>query len=99
MTFFGKTDFLMHNFIRKAGILTLKSIGKTDFLISDYDNLNVLPIEIKSGKNQNNFRAIPKLVLNDGNYKLLYGYVFGNNNVFDIDNNLITLPIYLIMFV
>lgn len=76
-----------------------KKVGEVDFLINDYDNLNIIPVEIKSGDDQNNFRAIPKLVSGDGNYKLPYGYVFGNKNLFEIKNNLITLPIYLIMFV
>lgn len=76
-----------------------KKVGEVDFLINDYDNLHVLPIEIKSGKDQNNFRAIPKLVDPSGNYKLPVGYVFGNKNIVKKENNLITLPIYLIMFV
>lgn len=76
-----------------------KKVGEVDFLINDYNNLCVLPIEIKSGKDQNNFRAIPKLVSKDGNYKLPYGYVFGNKNIVEEKDGLITLPIYLIMFV
>lgn len=75
-----------------------KKVGEVDFLINDYDNLSVLPIEIKSGKDQNNFRAIPKLVAENGNYKIPYGYVFGNKNVFELKDNLIILPIYFIMF-
>ena len=76
-----------------------KKVGEVDFLINDFDNLNVVPIEIKSGKDQYNFRAIPKLVGEEGNYKLQYGYVFGNKNCFEKKDNLIILPIYLIMFV
>lgn len=75
-----------------------KKVGEVDFLINDYDNSNVLPIEIKSGKDQYNFRAIPKLVSNNGNYKLPYGYVFGNKNVIEEKGNLIVMPIYSIMF-
>ena len=75
-----------------------KKVGEVDFLINDYGNLHVLPVEIKSGKDQTNFRAIPKLVDPAGNYKLPFGYVFGNKNVVKKDNNLITLPIYTIMF-
>ena len=76
-----------------------KKVGEVDFLINDYDNLSVLPIEIKSGKDQNNFRAIPKLVSKDGNYKLPFGYIFGNKNISEIKDGLVILPIYLIMFV
>ena len=76
-----------------------KKVGEVDFLINDYDNLNILPIEIKSGNDQNNYRAIPKLVSPDGNYKLPVGYVLGNKNICDMKNNLLILPIYFIMFI
>ncbi len=76
-----------------------KKVGEVDFLLNDYDNLNVLPIEIKSGNDQNNFRAIPKLVDPEGNYKIPLGYVFGNKNIYEKKGNLIILPIYLIMFI
>ena len=68
-------------------------------MINDYNSLSVVPIEIKSGNDQQNFRAIPKLVVKDGNYKLQFGYIFGNNNIVKKENDLITLPIYLIMFI
>ena len=75
-----------------------KKVGEVDFLTNDYDSLSVLPIEIKSGNDQNNFRAIPKLVDPEGNYRLPKGYVFGNKNIVSKTGNLITLPIYMIMF-
>lgn len=75
-----------------------KKVGEVDFLINDYDNLSILPIEIKSGNDQNNFRAISKLVDPNGNYKIPYGYVFGNKNVVRKENGIITMPIYMIMF-
>lgn len=75
-----------------------KKVGEVDFLINDYNDLSILPIEIKSGNDQNNFRAIPKLVDKNGNYKMPYGYVFGNKNIIEEKNNLIIMPIYLIMF-
>ena len=76
-----------------------KKVGEVDFLINDYDNLSVLPIEIKSGKHQNNFRAIPKLVNKNGSYKLKKGYILGNKNIIKEENDLITFPIYMIMFI
>lgn len=75
-----------------------KKVGEVDFLINDYDSLSVLPIEIKSGNDQNNFRAIPKLTAPNGNYKLPQGYVFGNKNIIETKECLTTMPIYLIMF-
>ena len=76
-----------------------KKVGEVDFLINDYDNLYVLPLEIKSGNDQNYYRALPKLVDPNGNYKLKKGYVFGNKNIVVKEGNIITLPIYLIMFI
>ena len=76
-----------------------KKVGEVDFLINDYDNLSVLPIEIKSGTDGYKFRAIPKLVDKNGNYKLNKGYVFVNQNISKIENELYTFPIYMIMFV
>ena len=75
-----------------------KKVGEVDFLLNDYDGLNVLPVEIKSGKDQANFRAIPKLVDPSGNYKMPLGYIFGNKNLMEKNGNLITMPIYLVMF-
>lgn len=74
-----------------------KKVGEVDFLINDYDSLTVLPIEIKSGNDQNNFRAIPKLVKEP--YNLKKGYIFGNENIIKEEGNLITFPIYMIMFI
>lgn len=75
-----------------------KKVGEVDFMINDYDSLSILPIEIKSGNDQNNFRAIPKLVDPSGHYRLPNGYVFGNRNLFETKDHLTILPIYLIMF-
>ncbi len=75
-----------------------KKVGEVDFLINDYDNLSIVPVEIKSGKDQANYRAIPKLIDPNGNYKLKKGYVFGNKNILKKEGNLITAPIYLVMF-
>lgn len=76
-----------------------RTVGGVDFLINDYDLLSPVAIEIKSGNDQNKFRALPKLIDKNGQYKLAKGYVFGNKNTVKQEGNLITLPIYLIMFV
>ena len=75
-----------------------KKTGEVDFLVNDYEGLSVLPIEVKSGSDQGNFRAIPKLVDSEGGYKLPKGYVLGNRNTMARAGNLITLPIYMAMF-
>ncbi len=76
-----------------------KKVGEVDFLVNDYDNLSLLPLEIKSGNDQYNFRAIPKLVDPNGNYKLPRGFVFGNKNIVETKNGLTVLPIYMVMFI
>ena len=73
-----------------------KKVGEVDFLINDYENTSILPIEIKSGNDQNNFRAIPKLVKEP--YNLQKGYMLGNGNGISSKSNLVTFPIYMIMF-
>ena len=73
-----------------------KKVGEVDFLINDYENTSILPIEIKSGNDRNNFRAIPKLVKEP--YNLQKGYIFGNENGISSKSNLVTFPIYMIMF-
>lgn len=73
-----------------------KKVGEVDFLLNDYDLMSPIAVEIKSGKDQTNFRAIPKLVKEP--YNLKKGYVFGNKNIIKVENNLIYMPIYLIMF-
>ena len=73
-----------------------KKVGEVDFLLNDYDDLSVLPIEIKSSKTSYEFRAIPKLVDKNNNYKLNKGYIFSNQNIIKCENDLYTFPIYLI---
>lgn len=74
-----------------------KKVGEVDFLSNDYNDLSVLPIEIKSGNDQYNFRAIPKLVKEPYNFKK--GYIFGNENKMMKEGKLNTYPIYMIMFI
>ncbi len=76
-----------------------KKVGEVDFLINDYESLSVLPLEIKSGNDQYNYRALPKLTDSSGNYALPKGIVFGNENSMKTDGNIHTYPIYMIMFI
>ena len=71
--------------------------GEVDFLLDDYDNLCVKPIEIKSGKNSQNYRALPKIVSNS-EYSVKAGYVFYNKKEVLEKNKIIHLPIYYLMF-
>lgn len=74
-----------------------KKVGEVDFLINDYDTLSVLPIEVKSGKDTYNFRAIPRLVKEP--YNLKRGIILNNKNEIIVKDKLITMPIYMVMFI
>lgn len=74
-----------------------KKVGEVDYLIDDYESLNVLPLEIKSGKDYKNFRALPKL-LKDNNYKISKGYVLSNEREIKKEDKITYYPIYFIMF-
>ena len=75
-----------------------KKVGEVDYLIDNYDALNVLPVEIKSGKDYKNFRALPKIIL-DPNYRMTKGYVFSNEREIKKVDKIIYYPIYFIMFI
>ncbi len=74
-----------------------RKVGEVDFLIDDYDSLNVLPLEIKSGKDYKNFKALPK-ILEDTNYKMTKGYVLSNQREIKKVDKITYYPIYYIMF-
>lgn len=72
--------------------------GEVDYLIDDYDNLSILPIEVKSGKDYTVHSALNKL-LNDENYSIQKAIVLSNEREITIKNKIIYLPIYFVMFI
>lgn len=74
-----------------------RKAGEIDFLIDDYDNSSIIPIEIKSG-HRDTYRAMNK-VLNDKNYNVKRAYVFSNEREVNVKEKLILMPIYFIMFI
>lgn len=74
-----------------------KNVGEVDFLLDDYDNLSILPLEIKSGTNERNFKAIAKIV-DDSNYRITRAYVFSNKREITSEGKITFLPIYFVMF-
>lgn len=74
-----------------------RRVGEVDFLIDDYENLSVLPIEIKSGNSSYTVRAMPKILTND-NYNIKKGYLFSNDKEIKTIDKTTYLPIYFIMF-
>ena len=74
-----------------------KQNGEVDYLIDDYDNMTVSPIEVKSGRDYKIHSAINKFISNKS-YNVAKAYVFSNErNVFE-ENGIIYLPIYYIMY-
>ncbi len=74
-----------------------KANGEVDFLIDDYDNLCCLPLEIKSGKDYTVHSALNKFISNK-DYNVKKGYVLSNEREIYEKNNIIYMPIYMIMF-
>ncbi|MDO4827224.1 MAG: AAA family ATPase [Bacteroidia bacterium] len=74
-----------------------KQRGEIDFLVDDYDNLSVLPIEVKSGKDYKIHSAL-NTFLGTPDYHIGNAIVFSNEqNVYE-ENGIIYLPIYYVMF-
>ncbi len=74
-----------------------KQKGEVDFLIDDYDRLQVLPLEIKSGKDYTEHSALTKF-LETPDYNISTAIVFSNErNVFQ-KKGVTYLPIYYCMF-
>ncbi len=74
-----------------------KKVGEVDFLVDDFESLNVLPLEIKSGKDYSSFRALPKILM-DKNYKMTKGYIFSNEREIKTSGKITYYPIYFVMF-
>lgn len=84
----GKTLFYYDN----------KTKGEVDYLIDDYDNLSVLPIEVKSGKDYYVHTALNHFVSNE-DYRINKAIVLSNERNVIIKDKIIYLPIYYVMFI
>ena len=71
--------------------------GEVDFLVDDYANLEVLPIEIKSGKDYSTHAALDRFISNQ-DYTVNHAIVFSNERDIKEDGKIIYYPIYMIMF-
>ncbi len=69
--------------------------GEVDFLIEH--NGEVLPIEIKSGKDYTKHTALLN-IMNNKDYAIKEAYVFQNDNV-SVKGKIVYYPIYMLMFV
>ena len=71
--------------------------GEVDFLIDDYENLSVLPLEVKSGKDYTVHSALNKFVSNE-DYNIKKAFVFSNNREIKHKGSITYIPIYFAMF-
>ena len=83
-------DFKLHYYDNK-------NKGEVDFLVDDRDNLTVLPLEIKSGKNYTEHSALTNF-LETPDYGIDCAVVFSNEREIFKKKGVIYLPIYYCMF-
>ncbi len=74
-----------------------KAKGEVDFLLNDYDNLTVLPIEVKSGKDYTVHSALSAFLSNPG-YNIKNGIVLSNVRNVYTENGITYMPVYYVMF-
>ena len=66
-------------------------------MIDDADNLSIIPIEVKSGKDYTIHSALDKFIAND-EYSIKKAYVLSNEQKVYKENGITYIPIYYIMF-
>ncbi|MDE6651788.1 MAG: AAA family ATPase [Paramuribaculum sp.] len=71
--------------------------GEVDFLYDDFDNLSVVPVEVKSGKDYKRHVAISRFVSTD-EYEVKCAYVLSNSNEVEIDGKIRYVPVYFSLF-
>lgn len=74
-----------------------KKNGEVDFLIDDYEQLSVLPLEVKSGKDYSIHSALDHFLSNQ-DYPVKQGIVFCNDGKIQEKNGITYMPIYNVMF-
>lgn len=74
-----------------------KAKGEVDFLVDDYDSLSAMPIDVKSGKDFKQHRALDKFVNND-DYHIKKAILLSNNRNVERNGKVVYMPIYYSMF-
>lgn len=74
-----------------------KQKGEVDFLIDDFDQLSVLPIEVKSGKDYTRHKALDKF-LSCSDYHIKNACVLSNEREVYNKGNVWYMPVYFVMF-
>ena len=75
-----------------------KAHGEVEFILDDYDNAAILPIEVKSGKDYTIHRAL-NTFLSNPNYRVKQAYVLSNAQDIRQEGFITYLPVYFTMFV
>ena len=73
-----------------------KQKGEVDFLVDDYDNLTILPIEVKSGKDYNLHRALTRFLSNQ-DYGIKRAVVLSNEREVRVEGKITYLPVYSVL--
>lgn len=74
-----------------------KKRGEVDFLIDNFDLLQVIPLEIKSGKDYSVHSALNSFIQNP-DYNIHNAIVFSNEREVTNNNGIIYMPVYYSMF-
>ena len=75
-----------------------KAHGEVEFILDDYDNAAVLPVEVKSGKDYTIHRAL-NTFLSNPDYRVRQAYVLSNAREISQKGCLTYLPVYFSMFI
>ena len=75
-----------------------KAHGEVEFILDDYDNAAILPIEVKSGKDYTIHRALSTFLSNP-NYRVKQAFVLSNAQEIRQEGYVTYLPIYFTMFI
>lgn len=74
-----------------------KTKGEVDFLVDDYDTLSVVPVEVKSGRDFRQHRALDKFIQNE-DYHIKNAILFSNDKNVQRNGKIVYMPIYYAMF-
>ena len=75
-----------------------KAHGEVEFILDDFDNAAILPIEVKSGKDYTIHRALNTFMSNP-DYRVKQAFVLSNAREIRQEGYLTYLPIYFAMFI
>lgn len=74
-----------------------RNYGEVDYIIDDYASLQVLPLEVKSGKDYRVYSALNRFVSNS-DYNISEGYVLSNSGKIETHDKIRYIPVYMAMF-